>query len=287
MDKGYLILAQNNDQNDYVKMAYVAAISIKISQSKVKNVTLITDVPDAVPHHYRDAFDQILPILWYDDALNSDWKIENRWKLYHMTPYKQTVVLDADMLFLTDISHWWDYLEKNHNLFITNKTMTYRNEEVDNDYYRKVFVSNQLPNTYSAFTYFKKSEEAEIFWKMVEIIVKNWKEFYQKYLEKDRPEYLSIDVVFALAVKILGYEDKVFSKFEYPTFTHMKSYVQNWKYVKDRWMDIVPVYLNDRCQLKVGNYSQEGVFHYTEKDFLNDNVYYKYQKMFKGEVDVG
>ena len=75
MDKGYLILAQNNDQNDYVKMAYVAAISIKISQSKVKNVTLITDVPDAVPHHYRDAFDQILPILWYDDALNSDWKI--------------------------------------------------------------------------------------------------------------------------------------------------------------------------------------------------------------------
>jgi putative lipoic acid-binding regulatory protein len=281
MSKGYVILAQNNDKNDYVKMAYVAAMSIKISQSLVKNVTLITDVPDAVPHHYRKAFDQILPIIWYDDALNSEWKIENRWKIYHITPYEQTVVIDSDMLFLTDISHWWNYFEKNHNLFITDKVMTYRNEEITSDYYRKTFTSNKLPNTYSAFTYFKKSEEAEIFWKLVEIIVKNWKEFYQKYLESNKPSHLSIDVAFALAVKILGYEDKVFSKFDYPTFTHMKARGQNWRQFKDSWMDIVTVYFNDKCQLKIGNYSQEGIFHYTEKNFLNDNVYYNYEKLFK------
>ena len=286
MSKGYVILAQNNVKDDYIKMAYVAAMSIKISQLTVNNVTLITDVPDAVPHHYREAFDQILPILWYDDALGSDWKIENRWKIYHITPYKQTVLIDADMLFLTDISHWWKYLEKNHDLFIADRVTTYRNEEIKSDYYRKVFTSNDLPNTYSAFTYFKKSQDAEIFWKFVEIIVKNWKDFYQKYLENNRPNYLSIDVVFGLAVKILGYEDKVFSKFDYPTFTHMKGRVQNWSYEKDRWMDITPVYLNDQCQLKVGNYSQEGIFHYTEKDFLNDNVYYKYQKLFKEDVNV-
>lgn len=283
MSKGYVILAQNNVKDDYIKMAYVAAMSIKISQLTVNNVTLITDVPDAVPHHYREAFDQILPILWYDDALTSEWKIENRWKIYHITPYDQTILIDADMLFLTDISHWWNYLEKNHELFITNKVMTFRNEEITNNYYRKVFISNNLPNTYSAFTYFKKSKEAETFWKLVELIVKNWKEFYQRYLENNKPPHLSIDVVFALAVKILGYEDKVFSKFDYPTFTHMKPYIQNWRQTKESWMDAVTVYLNDNCQLKIGNYSQEGIFHYTEKDFLNDNVYYAYQKLFKKE----
>ena len=128
MTKGYVILAQNNDIDDYVKMAYVTAMSIKITQQEVKNVTLITDVPDAVPQHYRKVFDQILPILWYDDALKSEWKIENRWKLYHLTPYDETIVLDADMLFLSDINNWWNYLGKNFDLMITDKVFTYRNE---------------------------------------------------------------------------------------------------------------------------------------------------------------
>ena len=281
MTKGYVILAQNNDKVDYIKMAYITAMSIKITQSKVNSVTLITDVPDSVPHHYRKAFNSILPIVWYDDALNSQWKIENRWKLYHMTPYDETVILDADMLFLSDVSHWWNYLEKNHNLFITNHVLTYRNEEVVSDYYRKTFTNNNLPNTYSAFTYFKKSPDAEIFWKMVELIVKNWKDFYQKYLENNRPKCLSIDVVFALAVKLLNYEDKVFSTLPYPTFTHMKGRIQNWIQDRDNWMDLAAIYLNDRCELKIGNYQQTGIFHYTEKEFLNDNVYYKYQNAFE------
>lgn len=282
MDKGYLILAQNNDSVDYVKMAYIAAVSIKLTQTQVKNVTLITDVPESVPLHYRGVFDQILPIVWYDDALNSDWKIENRWKLYHMSPYEQTIILDADMLFLSDISHWWNYLEKNHDLFITDKVLTYRNELVTSDYYRKAFTANNLPNTYSAFTYFKKSPDAEIFWKMVEIIVKNWKEFYQRFLKENRPNHLSIDVAFALAVKLLGYEDKVFSKSDYPSFVHMKGNVQNWQMQHNDWTTLVAVYFNKNCELKIGNYQQSGIFHYTEKSFLNDNIYYKYQKMFEG-----
>lgn len=286
VSKGYVILAQNNNKDDYIKMAYIAAISIKITQSDINDVTLITDVPDAVPHHYREVFDQILPIIWYDDALDSEWKIENRWKLYHMTPYDQTIILDSDMIFLSDISHWWNYLENNHNLYITDKVLTYRNEIVTSDYYRKVFTSNNLPNTYSALTYFKKCEEADVFWKMVEIIVKNWKEFYQKYLNDHRPNFLSIDVVFALAVKILGYEDKVFSKFDYPTFVHMKGNVQNWYQQTSSWMDLAAVYLNENCQLKIGNFSQTGIFHYTEKEFLNDNVYYNYQKLFERIKDV-
>jgi hypothetical protein len=280
MSKGYLILAQNNSKNDYVRMAYVTAMSIKLTQSEVKDVTLVTDVPEAVPHHYADAFDKILPIIWYDDALNSEWKIENRWKLYHLSPYQETIILDSDMLFLSDVSHWWNYLSKNHDIFITDKVRTYRNELVVNDYYRKAFTGNDLPNTYSAFSYFKKSPDAELFWKTVEMVVKNWEEFYLKYLKTNRPMHLSIDVAFAIAVKLLGFEDKVFSTLEYPTFTHMKGQIQNWKSPSENWMNLVAIYLNDKCRLKIGSYQQEGIFHYTEKEFLNDNLFYKYQNMF-------
>lgn len=280
MSKGYLILAQNSGPNDYVSMAAAAALSIKATQSKVNNVTLITDILDAVPHHYRDGvFDQMLPIKWYDDALNSDWKIENRWKLYHMTPYEETVVIDADMLFLSDVSHWWDYMGKNFDLLITDKVFTYRNELVIDSYYRKTFRDNNLPNCYSAFTYFKKSDVAKEFWALVEIIVKDWKEFYQKFIKESKPKNLSIDVAFALAVKILGIEDQVFSSFEYPTFTHMKSRDQGWMTHSDNWMDHAGVYFNDKCQLKIGNYQQMGIFHYTEKKFLNEWMVLNYQKM--------
>lgn len=280
MSKGYLILAQNSGSNDYISMAAAAALSIKTTQTTVNNVTLITDVLDAVPHHYREGvFDQMLPIKWYDDALNSDWKIENRWKLYHMTPYDETVIIDADMLFLSDVSHWWDYMSKNFDLLITDKVFTYRNELIKDSYYRKTFRDNNLPNCYSAFTYYKKSETAKEFWALVELIVKDWKDFYQRFLKESKPKNLSIDVAFALAVKILDLEDQVFSSFEYPTFTHMKSRDQGWMTYSDNWMDHAGVYFNDKCQLKIGNYQQTGIFHYTEKTFLNEWMITNYQRM--------
>jgi len=283
--KGYLILAQNNNSSDYVRMAYVLALSIKFSQKEVTSVSLVTDIPDAVPEHYKKVFDHIIEIPWYDDALNSGWKIENRWKIYHVTPYDETVLLDADMLFLTNIDNWWNYLDKNYDLFITTNVMTYRNEIVTDNYYRRVFVDNSLPNTYSAFTYFKKSKIAEEFWTLVEIIVKNWREFYDRFLSNSKPKHLSIDVVFGLAVKILDIGDKVTSTFEYPNFVHMKSRVQNWYTVTDDWMDYGGVYLNKQGILKISNFQQTGIFHYTEKKFLNDYVEYVYEDLYREKLN--
>lgn len=277
MSKGYVILAQNNKTDDYVKMAYASAMSIQLTQTEVKNVTLITDIPEAVPQHYKKFFDNILPIQWYDDAFESEWKIENRWKLYHLTPYDETVILDADMLFLSDVSHWWPYMSRNFDLLITDKVFTYRNELITDSYYRKVFKDNKLPNCYSAFTYFKKSDFAEEFWKLVELIVKDWKVFYGAFVKESKPKGLSIDIAFALAVKILGIEDQVFSSLDIPTFTHMKSRDQKWKQYSESWTDHAGVYMNDDCQLKIGNYEQTGIFHYTEKHFMNEDKIFKYE----------
>jgi len=284
--RGYLILAQNNGSDDYVRMAYVLALSIKISQKEVTSVCLVTDVVDAVPDHYKSVFDHVIEIPWYDDALTSKWKIENRWKIYHVTPYEETILLDADMLFLTNIDNRWNYFTKNHDLFITSNVLTYRNEIVTDTYYRTVFVENNLPNTYSAFTYFKKSRLAEEFWTLVEIIAKNWQEFYNKFLPNYKPTHLSIDVVFALAVKILDIQDRTTTTFEYPTFVHMKSKVQNWHNATDNWMDYGGVYLNRQGSLKISNYQQNGIFHYTEKKFLNTHVEYVYENLYKEMINV-
>lgn len=284
MTKGYLIFAQNNKNNDYVKMAYALALSIKISQSTVCSVSLVTDILDSVPKHYRSLFDHIIEIPWHDASLNSEWKIENRWKLYHITPYDETIVLDADMLFLSDVSSWWNYLSKNHDMCFVTKSMTYRNELTDDSYYRQVFIENNLPNLYSAFLYFKKTDSNLDFWTTVEMITKNWQIFYKKFLPNKTPVGLSMDVVFALAAKIHGIEGEITSNFNHPTITHMKTYAQRWKHVNGKWSEYVGSYLNNEGKLKIGNYQQYGIFHYTEKEFLKDDIVEIFENLYRRNV---
>ena len=49
---------------------------------------------------YKHVFDNIIPIPWGNLAKNSDWKIENRWKLYHLSPYEHTIVMDAPYAYI-------------------------------------------------------------------------------------------------------------------------------------------------------------------------------------------
>jgi hypothetical protein len=58
--------------------------------------------------------------------------------------------------------------------------------------------------------------------------------------------------------------------------------VQGWKeIVTERWQDKVGVYLNSELQLKIGNYKQSGIFHYTEKDFVTDEIINTYEEYLK------
>jgi hypothetical protein len=280
MSKGYLIFAQNNKTDDYIKMAYILALSLKVTQTEIQNVSLVTDVVDAVPNHYKNIFDHVIAVPWNDDSWFSDWKIENRWKLYLVSPYEETVILDSDMIFLTDISHWWNYLHKHHDMCFVTKSLTYRNELSDDSYYRKTFIENNLPNVYSAFFYFKKTQNVADFWDTVKTIVANWKEFYIKFLPNSTPKHLSMDVVFALAVKLHDLENEISSNFDYPTFVHMKSHNQNWHNPPDKWRKQVGAYLDKKGFLKIGNHQQSGIFHYTEKEFLTDHVIKTFETLY-------
>ena len=107
VSKGFLLFAQNTDTVDYVEQAYALALSIKYSQQEVKSVSLVTN--SKVPKKYREVFDQIIPIPWFSKDKDSVLKGEHRWKMYEATPYEETIVLDADMLLVEDISIWWKY----------------------------------------------------------------------------------------------------------------------------------------------------------------------------------
>ena len=108
----------------------------------------------------------------------------------------------------------------------------------------------------------------------------NWELFYGQYAGgKYFQKFASIDVSSAIVTKILQIEDSITSKNTFPTFTHMKLKSQGWnKTYVDNWQEQVGTYLDSDCNLKIGNYRQTGIFHYTEKDFCNKLVIDTYEK---------
>ena len=263
--KGFLVLAQNSSSGDYIIQSCLLAMSLKATNNAP--ISIVTD--DELPDNYKFLFDNIIPIPFGDDAKDKDWKIENRWKLYHATPYEETIVLDTDMLVLENLDSWWQFLE-NYDVYYTSKVYDYRGNIADTSYYRKAFIDNNLPNLFSGFHYFKKNEFAQNFYKEVEIIVKNYEEFYKIELDKFTPDFASMDIVAAIASINLNCTSKITNKYvKNPTFTHMKPYCQGWEQVTQSWLDKVGCYVNPNCEIKIGNFLQSGILHYTENEFVN------------------
>lgn len=273
MSKGYIVIAQNSDTADYLEQAYALALNLKLTQSDVSNLTVCVDANTKkhVSEKHRKIFDNIVEIPWDDDAKDSEWKINNKWKYYYMSPYDETVILDTDMIFPVDVSHWWEHLSTKDIWACTN-VLTYRNELVDDFYYRLHLKRNKMPNVYTAFFYFKKCDLATEFFKMVQIIFNNWERFYFKYMPEGKPDWISADVAYSLAMKILGIEEQCTMDHikDMPTFIHMKSYVQNipTSSIDEDWTKSIPTYYKNFNDFKIGNFQILHPFHYVVKDWM-------------------
>ena len=271
--KGYITIAQNSEDNDYLEMSYSLALSLKATQ-KINKLCVCVDeeTKKLITDRHREVFDAIVDIPWNDDAKGDKWKIHNKWKYSHMTPYHETIILDSDMIFTDSVDHWWDYLSTKNLWFCTN-VKTFRNEDVTSDYYRKKFTLLNLPNIYSNFTYFKKSQETFMFFKMVELIMTHWNAYFDKFLSGMGQNWMSADIAYALAIQLLDIEEETcdYNIKDVPTFVHMKSMVQNIpeSEINSIWTKSITSEMGDDLQVKIGNFTQTLPVHYVEKNWMD------------------
>jgi hypothetical protein len=255
MDRGYLIVALGEE---YIKQANLCASTIKKTQPNINSVSIITDNPELCSKDFDNKFEI--------SEEETRYAVNIRSKIYELTPYEETVVIDADMLFLTDIEHWWSTFAKRDLLF-TNNVKTYKNKTVTSRYYREIFDKAYLPNIYVGCFYFKKSELAEQFFTLLGIISKKTEYFYNKIFGKGNQTTPSFDVSSAIAVKLLDIEHMCILKdVDIPTFTHMKPQIQNWSSPTYSWQDKVSIVWHDN-KLYINGFKQHGIFHYTESTF--------------------
>jgi hypothetical protein len=268
MNFGYLLIVSSTDKANYLDMAYALAMSIKHTQKPgYDKVALVIDNVDAVKK---------LKSPWVFDHVIS-WNEETFWDgrswMDQLSPFEHTVCLDVDMLFSRDYSHWIDYFVENTELYLPNRVYNYRGDVAQDDFYRKTFRENKLPNVYSLYTFFKKdSELVQEFFSLGRHIIKNPREFSNLFLTEHKPKVVGTDEAFALAAKILSIDDTITYDMDFPRVVHMKPMIQNWPWPADKWSDHIGFYFNKRAELKLGNYRQTDIVHYVEKDKINDEI---------------
>lgn len=268
MNFGYLIFVSSNKETDYLRCAYAAAISIKLTQPKgYNNVALVIDD--------KSKIDTLKSSWVFEEVI--EWKEESFWNgrswMDRLSPFENTVCIDSDMLFQRDISHIIDHFVNNSDLYVLNKVYTYRQEIITNDFYRKTFTHNNLPNLYSMFTFFKKDKPiASDFFTLGRYIIKNPIEFNNLFLSNYKPKILGTDEAFALSAKILDIDDIISYDIDFLKIAHMKPMIQDWPLYADRFNDIVGFYVDSNFKIKIGNFQQTDVIHYVEKNIVTDEI---------------
>lgn len=233
--------------DDYVKCAKALERSIKNVMPNA-NVTIITT--EMLPHG--------------DQAPDTDWKLQNDWQVYEASPYEYTIKLEADMYLPKSIDYWWDVL-KDRDVVVSTTARNFKQEITPVRAYRRFIDDNKLPDTYNGLTYFKKSERAEQFFKVIRDIFENWNE-YRDILKCNKDELATTDWVYALACHIIGVEHTTLPDFKDMSMIHMKQFINGTP--GEDWRDVL-VYELLPNTLRINTIPQMYPFHYHLKDFCD------------------
>ena len=250
-ERGYLIPAIDSDSVDYLRCAVQLARSIRHWHPDA-NITALT-----AKHCSDPIFDHVIPLPFGDlSGYNNDWQV------FHASPYRQTIKLEADMIAAAPIDHWWTLFER-RDVVISLGARNFYDQPAQSRYYRKIFDQNDLPDVYNAITYWRLSTAAKEFFGLVRSIFQHWTEY--KTLLKFPEESPSTDVVYAMAAKIMGPESVTLPQGLGPNIVHMKKHIiptQSHDWTQELVWEMDP--------FRINTVAQWGLVHYHIKNWLHD-----------------
>lgn len=178
MTRGVVIFAFDNNKTKYTSLASWSAA--RIQQYLNLPVTLVTDKTPVNSH----IFDHVIVIdrPCPNGTRIGTWYNQNRFLADRLTPYSQTLLLDADyvvasnqLLKLFDTNQ--DILAMRWAYDVTN-----RRDFTDLNY----FGRNSMPSAWATVLYWRKSPGAKLIFDMIEMIQNHWGHYKNLYGIKER-----------------------------------------------------------------------------------------------------
>jgi hypothetical protein len=272
--QGFLTFAQNTDV-DYLQLAYVQAMAIKLTMSGSQYAVIVDkQTLEKVTDQHRHVFDYVIE-LPEDYAEKEHWKLSNEWQVFYLTPFKETIKLESDLIFTRSIEHWWPAFRL-RDLVLSTGCRDYQQRLSSNRTYRRLFDDNELPDVYNGLMYFRYSQTAAEFFWYAEWIFKNWNYIRDNLLKNCRDESPTTDVVYALTAKILGVERCTLPSIDYINFVHMKPAINGFSEASN-WTDSV-MSETDLPMIRINNVNQYHPVHYHEKSWVTDKIIKEYEQ---------
>jgi hypothetical protein len=235
-ERGYVIPAFGNE---YVQCAERLRDSILVWHPDA-HITILTE--DQLPYGNLGGF-------------------ANDWQCHWLSPYRQTIKLEADMFCASPIDHAWTLFE-HKDVVVSQGARNFYDQTATSRHYRKIFDSNALPDVYNAITYWRVSKTATEFFRLVRLVFEHWDQY--RTLLKFPDDNPTTDVVYAVVAQIMGVENVTLPAGIGPQIVHMKQHIMptrtaNW--TKElTWEHTDP-------GLRINTVAQWGLVHYYIKDW--------------------
>lgn len=269
--QGWLTFAQNSETTNYVNLAYLLALSVKTT-CKHNRFAIAVDPESeaAITDQQRSVFDHIIVVPHAEPFHNEAWAMA-------VTPFKETFKVESDMLIPRSLDHWWHGCRL-QDVCYTSRVRNYQGEVATTRYYRKFFDANNLTDAYNGFTYFRYSRSGVEFFRAVQKVIQNWTTYRDHIVHHSVYDKPDTDILYGLAQTLV--DVPCHNTLSYPTFTHMKPVINDWK-PGMRWQDAVPWTLTNDYDLIVGGYAQNYPFHYYDKTWCTDELTDRYERRIR------
>ena len=265
--QGFVTFAQNTDTVDYLELAYAQALNIKATQQENRYAVIVdAATKEKLNENHYNVFDYIIDIPNDDNDPSGLRKFANEWKVFHLTPFKETIKLESDLLFTRSIDHWWTAFRLK-NICLSTGCKNYLGINSTIRKYRELFDANNLPDVYNGLMYFRFSQESHDFFEAAKYIQANW-EYVRTGLKNCIEEQPSTDVLYALAALMAGEETVTMPSMDFLNFVHLKPAINGVdEPVTDRLLTEF-----DQGMIRINNINQLQPLHYFEKDFVTEEM---------------
>ena len=272
--RGFVTLAQNTKEVDYLELAYLQALNIKATQ-KYNSCAVIVDAvtKEKINERHNNVFDYIIDLPSDNNESSSNWKLANEYQVFWLTPFKETIKLESDLLFTRSIDHWWNAFRLK-NVCLSTGTKNYRQQLSDVRKYRKFFDDNNLPDVYNGLMYFRYSQEAFTFFNTAKHVFNNWYNI-KDTLKNCREDTPSTDVLYAITALLVGEETCTAPSIDFINFVHMKSGIQGWSDSRS-WLKTV-MSERDGDIIRINNINQYDPVHYYDKTYATNELIEYYE----------
>ena len=259
-EHGWLINAGNS--KSLYKQAAASAMTLKINQQMP--VAVCIDRADNWPDEYEDCVDYIVEYPFGDTSASMPYPQLNQWQLYHVTPFKNNVLIEADTLVLSNMDYVWHL--GNTNVQLPKSVVDFRNVPWVPPT-AKVFNENKLKILHAGIWFFKaQNDESEKYFKMLDVVSQNWRDAFKTYFKPEHVlEWPDLDTLHCVTMKMLD---------EYDLFTvtdsNLLRYTLMLNTVESKWNDVMNTWYTH--SFKIDNYRQNGVLKYTEPSVMSEKI---------------